>query len=129
MSRSAEVEALIAGTLGAFGRLDCAFNNAGVEGPGVPTHEHTEDDWDQVFSANIRGVWLCMRAEIAPMLARGGGAIVNAGSILGLVAVPNAAAYCATKHAVVGLTRASALDYAGTGLRINAVCPGYVRTR
>ena len=124
-----DVAALIDATIAAHGRLDCAFNNAGIAGPiGSLTHEYPDDGWDRVIAVNLKGIWQCMRAEIPHMLAQGGGAIVNNASIWGLVGAPGAAAYGASKHGVAGLTRAAALEYAAKGIRINAVNPGTIRT-
>ncbi len=129
VSSGRDVEALIRQTTEVYGRLDCAFNNAGIAGEiGTPTHEYPEEGWDRVISVNLKGVWLCMKHEIAQMLEQGGGAIVNTGSIWGLVGAELASAYVASKHAVVGLTRAAALEYAQQGIRINAVNPGTIRT-
>ncbi len=128
VSSAAEVEALVRTTLAAYGRLDCAHNNAGVVGPAGETHERDEVDWDRTLAVNLKGVWLCMRQEIAVMLDQGGGAIVNTASVAGLRGFPRHAAYAASKHAVVGLTRTAALEYAGVGLRVNCVCPGFIRT-
>lgn len=124
-----QVTDLIAKTVATYGRLDCAFNNAGIAGAiGASTHRYPRESWDQVMAINLTGVWLCMKYEIPHMLAQGRGAIVNTASIWGLVGAPSASAYVASKHAVVGLTKAAALEYASYGIRINAVNPGTIRT-
>jgi NAD(P)-dependent dehydrogenase (short-subunit alcohol dehydrogenase family) len=124
-----EVEALVKKAVATYGRLDCAFNNAGIAGAiGASTHQYPDESWERVIGINLKGVWLCMRYEIPQMLKQGGGAIVNAASIWGLVGAPGASAYVASKHGVVGLTRAAALEYAPQGIRINAVNPGTIRT-
>ena len=128
VSQARDVEAMVDRVMEVYGRLDCAFNNAGISGGGVPTHEHPEEVWDRVISINLKGVWLCMKYEIPRMLERGGGAIVNTASVAGLVGIRNGSAYDAAKHGVVGLTKTAALEYAQQGIRVNAVCPGYVRT-
>lgn len=124
----ADVSAMLAETVKAFGRLDYAFNNAGIAHPNMPSAEIDLEVWDNVMRVNVRGVWLCMRAEIPQMLAAGGGAIVNTASISALRGMPGLSGYSASKHAVLGLTRAAARDYAAKGVRINAICPGAVHT-
>ena len=128
VSSGAEVTALVAATVAAFGGLDVAFNNAGIEGVSAPTDAYPIDVWNRVLAVNLTGVFLCMRAQIPHMLARGGGAIVNNASILGHVGFANAPAYTAAKHGVIGLTKAAAIENAARGVRINAVCPAFIET-
>lgn len=130
VTQRASVEAMVAATVLEFAGLDVAFNSAGLLGPlRVKTADYEETDWDRLIAVNLKGVWLSMRAEIAQMRAQGsGGAIVNAASVAGLIGSRVGPAYTASKHGVVGLTRTAAIEYGRDGIRINALCPGWIET-
>ena len=128
VSRQADVENLVQKTVEQFGRLDYAVNNAGIGGPAAFTADYTLEDWQRVLDINLTGVWLCMKYEIPAMLQSGGGAIVNVSSILGTVGFATAPAYVAAKHAVNGLTKTAAIEYATQGIRVNNVNPGFIYT-